>query len=127
MMPLGKLMLWWPVDSSDSVMLVNFQTYLYFHILLTSLHLLFEGAIALYQSDNVAQLRAGTGTIWLDDVNCVGNETQLTSCLSNAIGVHNCVHNEDVGVRCEPRNFRGTICSFFREASILLCILTPSI
>jgi deleted-in-malignant-brain-tumors protein 1 len=42
----------------------------------------------------------GTGQIWLDDVQCRGNETSLFDCPANALGIHNCGHNEDAGVRC---------------------------
>lgn len=42
----------------------------------------------------------GTGTIWLDNVNCVGTETRLTDCPSNGFGIHNCIHSEDAGVTC---------------------------
>eukprot|EP00731_Ephydatia_muelleri_P035126 Em0098g12a len=38
--------------------------------------------------------------IWLDDVNCLGTETNVGQCLSGGWGIHNCVHLEGAGVRC---------------------------
>ena len=43
---------------------------------------------------------------WLDDVNCIGNETKLTECFYNngrvdpQWGFANCIPSEQVGVRC---------------------------
>ena len=44
----------------------------------------------------------GTGEILLDNVRCRGDEEFLFSCTHFGIGVHNCNHNEDAGVKCDP-------------------------
>nr|XP_054773383.1 deleted in malignant brain tumors 1 protein-like [Lytechinus pictus] len=50
-----------------------------------------------YQSAYFGQ---GTGNIILDNVQCVGTETDLVSCPSNGLLNHNCGHSEDAGVQC---------------------------
>ncbi|XP_022087751.1 deleted in malignant brain tumors 1 protein-like [Acanthaster planci] len=43
---------------------------------------------------------SGSGNIWLDDVTCSGSEATIWDCSHPGIGVHNCAHSEDAGVRC---------------------------
>ncbi|XP_012937884.1 deleted in malignant brain tumors 1 protein [Aplysia californica] len=42
----------------------------------------------------------GTGNIFLDNVECLGNETNIGLCKSTGINAHNCDHSEDAGVVC---------------------------
>ena len=60
-------------------------------------------SLLLFITDATAYSNAyfgqGNGSIVLDDVACVGNETRLTDCRYTAI--HNCGHNEDAGISCK--------------------------
>ncbi|CAH3036097.1 unnamed protein product, partial [Porites lobata] len=50
-----------------------------------------------------ARFGQGSGKIWLDDVQCQGNETSIVNCRHRPWGVHNCGHNEDASVICSIR------------------------
>ena len=51
-------------------------------------------------SPGEAQFGAGRGKIWLDDVNCQGNETSIADCGHRGWGIENCGHSEDASVVC---------------------------
>ena len=46
-----------------------------------------------------AHFGQGNGSIVLDDVTCVGNESRLVDCQYTAN--HSCVHSEDAGISCK--------------------------
>ncbi|XP_062293821.1 deleted in malignant brain tumors 1 protein-like [Scomber scombrus] len=47
-----------------------------------------------------AHFGRGSGPIWLDNVDCSGQEPALTRCTHAGFGENNCGHGEDAGVIC---------------------------
>nr|XP_055045541.1 soluble scavenger receptor cysteine-rich domain-containing protein SSC5D-like [Misgurnus anguillicaudatus] len=43
----------------------------------------------------------GSGPIWMDEIDCVGNESSLVDCGFAGWGITNCEHDEDAGVICQ--------------------------
>ncbi|CAN9507407.1 unnamed protein product [Ophioblennius macclurei] len=54
----------------------------------------------VHDSKKASTFGEGKNEIWLDDVECAGNESSLLECRHPDIGVNNCGHGEDVGVIC---------------------------
>ena len=50
-----------------------------------------------------AHFGAGSGPIFLDDVQCSSSSNQLLECSSRPILTHGCSHSEDAGVGCEGK------------------------
>ena len=59
----------------------------------------YDGALRAVRNAAFGQ---GTGPIWLDDVQCVGNERSISHCNHLGLGAHNCRHYKDAGVVCRP-------------------------
>ena len=59
----------------------------------------YDGALRAVRN---AAFGEGTGQIWLDDVQCVGNEPSISHCNHLELGAHNCRHYKDAGVVCRP-------------------------
>ena len=62
-----------------------------------------------------AYFGAGSGPIFLEDVQCSSSFNELLQCSSRRILSHNCLHSDDAGVGCE-----GKICNEVTTTYILL-------
>ena len=56
-----------------------------------------------------AHLGAGVGPIHLDNVDCEGNESNLTNCSHSSFFSCYNGHSEDAGVRCQGRHLYITV------------------
>ncbi len=43
----------------------------------------------------------GRGTIWMDNLQCSGNETSIAECDFPGWGIHDCYHYQDASVVCD--------------------------
>lgn len=46
----------------------------------------------------------GKDEIWLDDVQCTGQESSILKCQHRPLGDNNCGHGEDAGVVCSGKS-----------------------
>ena len=72
--------------------------------------------------DSYSAFGQGTGPIWMDDIQCTGNETNIAQCSFPGWAVNNCGHYEDAGVVCSSEspinNTLNETISMYKYASI---------
>ena len=60
--------------------------------------------MAGYRGGGIAHKNAafgrGSGTVWLEGIDCQGNESNLSQCKKAKPGTSACSHREDAGVTC---------------------------
>ena len=56
-----------------------------------------------------AEFGEGQGRIWMDELQCTGNEKSLEECVFDGWGIHDCWHFEDAGVQCTDTDSNFTM------------------
>lgn len=64
--------------------------------------LLYLGAFVYPRVENPFGVGEGQDNIFMDHVECSGQESLLADCNHRGWKMHNCFHSEDVGIRCNP-------------------------
>ena len=80
----------------------------------------FTGAMA---ANKTAAFGRGEGKIWMDSIQCTGDESSLTECDHQGWGSHNCGHDEDAGVICTPGDSNYIILVVWQNLTIITKIL----
>ena len=80
------------------------------------------------QSLGKAFFGQGSGPVFMNNVECQGTEDSIFFCLSDAIGVHDCDHNNDAGVVCPGKvvslvPYLFSMCD--KEFHFMLCFSYP--
>lgn len=65
----------------------------------------------------------GKSKIWLDNLQCNGNESSILECEHEGWGVTDCTNEEDIGVDCEDDSIGKNIVKFLKSVYIPLHML----
>ena len=69
----------------------------------------------------------GSGQIWLDNLNCNGNELTIGECPHAGWGMHDCEHNKDAGVKCSYGNSIVYFCTNYLSYEVVQFTCTTCI
>jgi len=65
----------------------------------------------------------GTGPVWLSNVQCFGNESEILACVHDGIDNHGCFHNKDASAECSCTYARMLMLAFIKMRNIvIICI-----
>ncbi|NXT74672.1 DMBT1 protein, partial [Zapornia atra] len=78
------------------------------------------------QAPGNARYGRGSGSIFMDNVNCRGDESSLQMCSHNGWGVHNCAHSEDASVICAESFLQTPPCPNYVCAQAAPMVPLPS-
>ena len=53
------------------------------------------------QPNNKADYGQGNGTVWLNNVQCAGNESSIFSCNHDGLKMHSCANGNKANVSCD--------------------------
>lgn len=85
----------------------------------------YPGAMSLLDRGGFTE---GVGVVWLEGIDCRGNETRLTECGFLNWGQSRCDHTHDAGVICEsPKSISSSdVISMPTTSQLMLLPLSPS-
>ena len=73
------------------------------------------GAVAL----PAAHFGSGIGPIFMNEVQCSGDEESLQDCATNTpLGIHNCLHRQDASVSCQVEEGTRLYCMWYLNSGI---------
>ena len=67
-----------------------------------------------FSAPRPAHFGQGNGKIWLDDVQCLGNERSIEDCQHSGWGIENCGHSEDASVICLSMTMHTSFSKLYR-------------
>ena len=81
-------------------------------------------AEVLSLSEIVGAPRTDPYPIFLDDLDCMTNDTSLLGCNGGNRGLPTCVHDDDAAVHCEGNNYSSCTSNVVKEIVLMLITMT---
>ena len=58
------------------------------------------------------------GAIWMNNLQCKGNEESPFDCVQSRLGEHDCNHNQDVAIKCSSKHMSHIVTSYCLSLSL---------